>query len=1260
MFDISFINPILETDYSFEDKELSLKDSKSLGYTIIELTPQEKNLLISKAQEGLGLIENISNKILQDNDLKNIFIIFNTESSVNNIFDNIKNILLKNYENQTYKVALTEGGVSGHSNILLNNGETKNKSVYRKSISFSKFIENLEKINNNLLNEFNKFKNFSIKDSIASLGYSSIEELGEYYNKFIKICNIQDYSDFFKNGGSSLILNKSNFNLNYILRDIFKVLFDIKLEQKYSNVTTQIIFNDTAKMFLSLNKNIINNFDDFVESFKVNITSNMNSDKINIKKTLYVNQDPEQIDKYLSNYYHQDAMKQLVHGTNDSFRKNENLTGIASAYFQHHFAESYETGLYKSYSRYLEDEIISPTSYVIIERLKKRNEAYGDFLHTNLNIEEIKNFLRNFISNIYGQFNALHNLMGSVAKKKNYNIVPKLFIKKISEEINNQIRVNKEINIDSILKNIDLECADEKILENFSELVVLTSNGSIIKFTQSDVDDLKVKLLEKYDAHVLSMTSLNFSFSNLLKRIMNTEDEKIKDIREKLDGKIDLKTILDQKDMRSLFFISSSMSSDKPIHSYADSLNRIDYNINEILVYFLKNKNFNIPNLYFLKNIDQTSIENFFNNLKKLLKKQLQIEESFIQGRNNSKGILDDIKFNNLNLNNITLEIDIKNIITGSLEHIRERDVNSSLVGLINSNNSFDIQFYNKKDNLINYFLLFPNEAIEFFNLKDINNIKNYLVKIFNFLNTNNNFEKLNSINEKLRSAKFTNTNGIIEHGMPFDNKENVIDRLEGQKSQIEEVLNQVENKDEESGMYDLGMFGYTSSLVDSGKTYSEILSILQNQLKEIEEQILDVEQNYYQEFYTGVEFVVQKLSKKDLGSKKERTEKIFGISQFIHNFIGDKKAVSLIIDSKYFEKSYNMTISSVINEIMLSINQNVDIEKNLKFVMERAPNLIPKDYLSENILYSLNNIENIKTSNDLDLIIENLLIDNASENTRKYKYILSIVSDFEGVSQWMDKALPKIDGVFAPNFSTDKIRFRVLGDLDPYHFRVGVDTSCCQTLGGQGWSAAVDSYINPTAGVVVLEVKKDNKWSLASQSYFHYAEISEEKTNKIKKAILLDNIEAGKFYSERVYDRNFYINAYAILGRYLSSKGFDIVGCGEKYTDILGYSEFEPSSLPSDPRHFEVLKHEVKKAYTDFNTREFLDLLKPKFSFEMPDNIASVESEMSIKSARILELTLNKNGNKKSVSMYKLSKILLQYGLKKESSDVRRLITSM
>ena len=167
--------------------------------------------------------------------------------------------------------------------------------------------------------------------------------------------------------------------------------------------------------------------------------------------------------------------------------------------------------------------------------------------------------------------------------------------------------------------------------------------------------------------------------------------------------------------------------------------------------------------------------------------------------------------------------------------------------------------------------------------------------------------------------------------------------------------------------------------------------------------------------------------------------------------------------------------------------------------------------------------------------------------------------------------------------------RFRVLRDLDPYHFLVGADTNCCQRIGGDGHNAAVDSFINQFAGVLLMEVKYEGSWVMGSQSYFHYVPSNN--------GLILDNVEYNSgncynFFNSKKYDIE---TIYAAFSEYVKNKyNLSYVRCGERYNK-LDNNKFMGGKLPKgDPRHFEY------KKYSDFKASDHIDLLKPKFKLNM------------------------------------------------------------
>lgn len=388
-------------------------------------------------------------------------------------------------------------------------------------------------------------------------------------------------------------------------------------------------------------------------------------------------------------------------------------------------------------------------------------------------------------------------------------------------------------------------------------------------------------------------------------------------------------------------------------------------------------------------------------------------------------------------------------------------------------------------------------------------------------------------------------------------------------------------------------------------------------------------------------EVIDNEFKGKDLGSKREYLEKITNASKLLHNHKNNNN-IENIVKSNSFKKSYMQSIFEMQN-IAIPLIGNNKISDTFHQIIKINSSIIPKEYLTEGILNFLKGQNYINSPDDYDKMINNLLGDGSSESIRRVKFVLSIINDYDGIIKWFDKAKPKVPDVFEPNMSTENFRFRVLKDYDPYHFSVGADTGCCQAIGGAGQAAAIDSFINPYAGVLLLESKTNSSWGLAAQSYFHYTKYDN------KKAIILDNIEAGKY--KNMHNKDFYKKAYAALASSLMKKGFDIVGCGKSYTKVINENDFESGSLKSDNRHFEVEEHR-KDPYTDFDEESFFDLTKPKFDFKENETIGDT-SELSAISASILELYIRKYGSNFSKKLLKVSSFLAAGGLKKEARHV-------
>lgn len=193
----------------------------------------------------------------------------------------------------------------------------------------------------------------------------------------------------------------------------------------------------------------------------------------------------------------------------------------------------------------------------------------------------------------------------------------------------------------------------------------------------------------------------------------------------------------------------------------------------------------------------------------------------------------------------------------------------------------------------------------------------------------------------------------------------------------------------------------------------------------------------------------------------------------------------------------------------------------------------------------------------------------------------IDMILNYKTISKYINNAKPKDQRLFDLNIELPNgIVFNVLKFLDPYAFKVGKDTGCCQRIGGVGEDAAIDSFINPLAGVLVC--KFDGK--LISQSYFHYVPNDN--------GYILDNIEWNKYNCQEININSVQLSKiYADFAREIKNKYPEIkyIKCGEGYNKINN-SMFAENEMQNDPRHFE---HDEQ--YTDFDAAKHLDLLQPQ-----------------------------------------------------------------
>ena len=1120
--------------------------------------------------------------------------------------NSFKNLYFKYLNNWVQKVIESYCIDKSNVEIILENGTIKkidNAIAYKRRISDFQMqisIPILSSIENS--NYFVDIEN-SINDILTSMEYSSIDEFEYYYEKFLKLKENENIRNFLKTNNYRLATVVYSENVRIVLNEIEKNIGLFSRDYNLDN-TKYTDFDSDINM-------ILNDIDNI--RMDLIYKNGNNNGSICHKKNI------DMFEEYYNNPDNNSDYSTLEYSFNK--HKNDNWTTYMSTYMIGHNYEDYkdisleeliknielDPGYINEFKEKYRGIAVSGVCYIFIEDLvidyfirnvkyKKTNieflknikNSIFNEIKNEIKIEEYYNYLKESEERLkqyiaaekIDKLNPNFRIFNNIDEFKyfilyEYNITSSKITKFIYDYLATSI-INYLDDINNIVENIEYiknKNFDELIEKIHSDTYLQKNNRIIIQkldkirgsslsnFIYENKIDIN-KYCFSYVKKIMMLESLNkIEYKNSTLEVTDPSLNGV-DIRGYLSNDQIIKLCLLNRGDNPLVLQRDNHHIDgntqmPRVHSYKESLSKASEAAKNFINYRELRRNSVVSITKYYKG-NKESLNEFLNNLEKILKKQVQDEENFLRKRSNSMGIIDSLKNNNIKVREEPIIADGRPT---------EKIINKGIFdyGSLNQFKPFTDQFKNNYSYICTYFQFLPEEAVKFFSSTNINDIKYNIIEILNFINSNNMYKYLH---------------------------DNVCSRTLG--------------------------------------------------------------------------FLNETFKEKDFGTKKEKIERFTQIAQLLHNFESTEYEI-ILLRSKYLEKSYLKNIfdlhTVIGNAFNMSIDNGVNIIEKMEEIRSENEKAIPQKYLTEDMLYCITSLDNIINSNDVDLIIEKILSNNPSESVKKFKYILGNILNYEAIKQWIAIAQPKAEEVFSPSFSTGTFRFRVLGDLDPYHFSVGVDTGSCQAIGGPGESAAVDSFINPNAGVVVLEVKDGNSWNLAAQSYFHFAEIKEGDI--IKKAVILDNIEAGSLQDK--YDKkSFYPNAYAVLGNYLKQKGFDIVGCGSKHTKVLGPNEghnlFNTIEIEKDPRHFEIEKHNLER-YTDVirnytnDAIIILDLLRPKFEIEMPKNITKTEPYIEKESFKLLSVYLRKFGNNKGLNLQSLSSILNSFGFKKESVNVNRLI---
>ena len=326
---------------------------------------------------------------------------------------------------------------------------------------------------------------------------------------------------------------------------------------------------------------------------------------------------------------------------------------------------------------------------------------------------------------------------------------------------------------------------------------------------------------------------------------------------------------------------------------------------------------------------------------------------------------------------------------------------------------------------------------------------------------------------------------------------------------------------------------------------------------------------------------IIDYFIKDNLWMKFITPEELEIIREISKKIVYECEVPIVLNDFVYFKsKEFLKAVEFLDNDILLSVGLNKDpYNDDEDYInIEDAINKIINAFAFPE-KYSFSQLKEIS-----ELCKKVMYIISVSNVKEGYANLFSKIESLEDVEEEINYKLPKVSGKHPALFDLDMnigkdYRFRVLESKDARHLTIGIETDCCQRLGGAGEKAAIDSFINPLAGVLVLE--RDNG-SIMAQSYFHYV--------PQKNLYILDNIEGfpNKMGKEKMEE------AYIELANKLKKeKGIESFRIGQTYT-VLSFEnaiEKKVEKEEEDPRYFAV-----EDPYSDYTDgTNYWDLLADK-----------------------------------------------------------------
>lgn len=322
--------------------------------------------------------------------------------------------------------------------------------------------------------------------------------------------------------------------------------------------------------------------------------------------------------------------------------------------------------------------------------------------------------------------------------------------------------------------------------------------------------------------------------------------------------------------------------------------------------------------------------------------------------------------------------------------------------------------------------------------------------------------------------------------------------------------------------------------------------------------------------------------------------------AKFIHNEAGSLSddIIRRIISNKNFVNFNKIGIVKKLFKSYTQIKNNLGINGIYEKYGKLITSLRQRKYISPNFRENLLLITKFFESNE-EINPASPLFSKLFDVASQIETDLGILEMGDTLKDLLTGYKPKSPNLFALDYALrPDLRFRVLGDRDPRILRVGIETSCCQRIGGVGATAARDSFVNPLSSVLLLEWKDpiDNDWKLLTQSYFHYVPADG--------GYILDNVETNSKNVGMFQAKNTDMSLediYAVYAAEIKNK-LDVPYflAGKGYSKISTY-KFNTSRRDDDPRYFDnrALENKHDDHYSDYDEHNGMDLLSPTFNIE-------------------------------------------------------------